>query len=69
MEELKKTWALAKEDIRPQLSPVTYHRWIEALEPVTVQSGILILQAADEYRETAGRMVTFEYTLLAGVKD
>ena len=48
MEELKKTWALAKEDIRPQLSPVTYHRWIEALEPVTVQSGILILQAADE---------------------
>jgi len=28
-----------------------------------------ILQAADEYRETAGRMVTFEYTLLAGVND
>ena len=24
---------------------------------------------ADEYRETAGRMVTFEYTLLAGVND
>ena len=28
-----------------------------------------ILQAADFYRNTAGRMVTFEYTLLAGVND
>ena len=28
-----------------------------------------ILRAADEYRETVGRMVTFEYTLLDGIND
>ncbi len=48
MEELKKTWALARESIRAQLSPVTYHRWIEILDPVTVQNGILIMEAPDD---------------------
>ena len=48
MEELRKTWALAKEGIRPQISPVTFHRWIEALDPVTVQSGILVMEAPDD---------------------
>lgn len=28
-----------------------------------------ILQAADEYRERSGRLVTLEYTLLAGIND
>ena len=28
-----------------------------------------ILQAADTYREKAGRIVTFEYTLLANIND
>lgn len=48
MEELRKTWALAKEGIRLQISPVTFHRWIEALDPVTVQNGILVLEASDD---------------------
>lgn len=48
MEELKKIWTLAREDVRAQLSPVTYHRWIEILDPVTVQSGILVLEAPDD---------------------
>ena len=48
MEELKKIWFEARENIRPQISPVTFHRWIDALDPVIVQNGILILEATDE---------------------
>ena len=48
MEDIKKIWALAREGLREQLSPVTYHRWIEILDPVVVQSGILVLEAPDD---------------------
>lgn len=48
MEELKKIWYDAREIIRPQISTVTFHRWIDALDPVTVQNGILVLEASDE---------------------
>ncbi len=48
MEELSKTWYEARELIRPQISSVTFHRWIDALDPVTVQNGILILEATDD---------------------
>lgn len=48
MEELKKTWFEARESIRPQISAVTFHRWIDALDPVIVQNKILVLEAADE---------------------
>ena len=34
MEELKKIWYDAREIIRPQISTVTFHRWIDALDPV-----------------------------------
>ena len=48
MEDLKKIWFDARESIRPQLAPVTFHRWIDALDPVVVQNGILVLEAADD---------------------
>ena len=48
MEELRKTWALAKEGIRPQIAAVTFHRWIDVLEPVVVQNGILVMEAPDD---------------------
>ena len=48
MEDLKKIWYDAREIIRPQLTAVTFHRWIDALDPVIVQNGILVLEAADE---------------------
>ena len=48
MEDLKKIWFDAREIIRPQLTSVTFHRWIDALDPVIVQNGILVLEAADE---------------------
>ena len=48
MEDLKKIWYDAREIIRPQISTVTFHRWIDALDPVTVQNGILVLEATDD---------------------
>ncbi len=48
MEDLKKIWYDARESIRPQLTAVTFHRWIDALDPVVVQNGILVLEATDE---------------------
>ena len=48
MEELKKIWFDARESIRPQISTVTFHRWIDSLEPVIVQNGILVLEATDD---------------------
>ena len=48
MEEISKIWYEAREIIRPQLAPVTFRRWIDALDPVVVQNGILVLEAADE---------------------
>ncbi len=48
MEELNNIWFEAREIIRPQISSVTFHRWIDALDPVTVQNGILVLEAADD---------------------
>ena len=48
MEDLKKIWYDARDIIRQQLTAVTFHRWIDALDPVIVQNGILVLEAADE---------------------
>ncbi len=48
MEDLKKIWYDAREIIRPQISAVMFHRWIDALDPVTVQNGILVLEASDD---------------------
>ncbi len=48
MEDLRKIWSDARESIRPQLMPVTFQRWIDTLDPVSVQNGILILEAKDD---------------------
>ena len=61
MEELKKTWAQARELIRPQISAVTFHRWIDALDPVTVQNGILVMEAPDEVAKNTVSEYYFEY--------
>ena len=48
MEDLNKIWYDAREIIRPQLASVTFHRWIDALDPVAVQNSILVLETADD---------------------
>ena len=47
MEQIKGIWALARENIRREMSSLSFNRWIEVLEPVTIQNGILILQCPD----------------------
>ena len=61
MEELKKTWAQARELIRPQISAVTFHRWIDALDPVIVQNGILVMEAPDEVVKNTVVEYYFDY--------
>ena len=48
MEQIKGIWALARENIRREMSSLSFNRWIEVLEPVTIQNGILILQCPDD---------------------
>ena len=61
MEELKKIWAKARELIRPQVSAVTFHRWIDVLDPVIVQNGILVLEAPDEVIKNTVTEYYFDY--------
>ena len=47
MEQIKGIWALARENIRREMSALSFNRWIEVLEPVTIQNGILVIQCPD----------------------
>ena len=61
MEDLKKIWFDAREIIRPQISPVTFHRWIDALDPVAVKNGVLVLEATDEVVKNTINEYYFEH--------
>ena len=61
MEDLKKIWFDAREIIRPQISPVTFHRWIDSLDPVTVKNGVLILEATNEVVKNTVTEYYFEH--------
>ncbi|MBQ1820168.1 MAG: chromosomal replication initiator protein DnaA [Clostridia bacterium] len=65
MEELKKIWYDAREIIRPQLAAVTFHKWIDALDPVIVQNGILVLEAADDVVKNTVTEYYLEYVRAA----
>ena len=47
MEQMQGIWALTRENIRKNMSSMSFHRWIDVLEPVTIQNGILIIQCPD----------------------
>ena len=57
MEQIKGIWALARENIRREMSSLSFNRWIEVLEPVTIQNGIMIIQCPD----TATKSTITEY--------
>ena len=61
MEDLKKIWFDAREIIRPQISPVTFHRWIDALDPVAVKNGVLVLEVTDEVVKNTINEYYFEH--------
>ncbi len=68
MEQIKTIWALARENIRREMSALSFNRWIDVLEPVTIQNGILVVQCPD----AATKSTINEYykdTLRMGVKQ
>ena len=68
MEQIKGIWALARENMRRDMSALSFNRWIDVLEPVTIQNGILVIQCPD----AATKSTITEYykdTLRMGVKQ
>ena len=61
MEERNQIWAQAKELIRPQIPTAAFHRWIETLSPVIVQSGILVLEAPEEVSKNTVAEYYYDY--------
>ncbi|MBR0081745.1 MAG: chromosomal replication initiator protein DnaA [Clostridia bacterium] len=48
MEERKQFWETACGYIAAQIPEISFHKWIEPLSPVTVEHGILVLEAPDD---------------------
>ena len=38
-------WARAREEIRPQMTGLSFHAWIDSLVPLTFRNGVLVLEA------------------------
>ena len=36
-------WARAREEIRPQMTGLSFHAWIDSLVPLTFRNGVLVL--------------------------
>ena len=53
MEQHKEIWSLAREYMRQKLSELTFRKWIEPLEAITLQNGILVVQAPDDTTKKA----------------
>ena len=61
MEELKQLWEDTREYIRAQIPELSYHKWIEPLVPVTVDHGVLVIEAPDEITKSTVAKFYFEY--------
>lgn len=47
MEQITGIWALVRENIRREMSAMSFHKWIDVLDPVTIKNGILVIQCPD----------------------
>ena len=41
-------WAHARENIRPQMTGLSFHAWIDSLVPLTLRNGVLVLEAPNQ---------------------
>ena len=62
MEDIKQSWAHAKDLIRPKITAMSFHKWIDPLDPVIVQNSIFVLQAPDD--TTKRTLTDFYYDYL-----
>lgn len=44
MSNLKEVWEITCDNIRPQMTSLSYHAWIDVIEPLIIKNGILVLQ-------------------------
>lgn len=61
MEQLTTMWQTAREFIRPQITAMSFQRWIESLSPICIQNGILIMQAPDDTVKSTLQEYYFDY--------
>ncbi len=45
MEHVDAIWSNAKEQIRSQMTGISFHKWVDSIVPLVLQDGILILEA------------------------
>ncbi len=44
MEQLQSVWTSARENIRPQMTGLSFNAWIDVIEPLAIQNNTLVLQ-------------------------
>jgi hypothetical protein len=44
MEQVRGIWTAARESIRPQMTGLSFHAWIDVIEPLAINNGVLVLQ-------------------------
>lgn len=44
MEQLQAIWAESRESIRPQMTGMSFHAWIDVIVPLSLQNGVLVLE-------------------------
>ncbi len=45
MDQVDSIWAAARENLRPQMTGLSFRAWIDAIAPLTIQKNVLILEA------------------------
>lgn len=48
MEQVQGIWNAARENIRPQMTGLSFHAWIDVIEPLTINNGVLVLQVPSQ---------------------
>lgn len=61
MEQLATLWQTAREYIRPQITAMSFQRWIDCLTPICIQNGVLIVQVPDDTVKSTLREYYFDY--------
>lgn len=68
MEQLTTMWHTIREYIRPQITAMSFQRWIDQLAPICVQNGILIVQVPDDTVKSTLQEYYFDYLQKAAKK-
>ena len=44
MDHLTEVWTKTRENIRPQMTGLSFHAWIDVIEPLVIKNGIFVLE-------------------------